>query len=152
MTDRLKEFIFKKLIDDLSHAEVILYGNSLWFIDRENKYWYLELKASGRLFWRWEFFDNFFKLFGMELKEFEPLITEWVMLSLNRDVVKSIFLEQPQFIWLELVLENGIQHTMDCGTGMYGQVNKILNNIKPRVKTDNNHNVMVRMFGHVCYE
>lgn len=150
MTDRLKEFIFKKLIDDLSHAEVILHGNSLYVIDRENKYWYLELKASGRLFWRWEFFNNFFKLFDMEENEFEPLITEWVMLSLNRDVVKSIFLEQPQFIWLKLVLENGMQHTMDCDA----EIMMTCVNLMKLVQDD--HNVMVLrtelMFGHVCYE
>jgi hypothetical protein len=131
MTDRLKEFIFNKLSEDLSHVEIILHGGSLWFVDKENKYWYLELQKLGRLFWRWGFFDNFFKLFGMEKHEFEPLITEWVELFLNREVIMSESLTQPQPVWLESVIAGGITKTMDCGTGMYRKIDIMLGNITP---------------------
>ena len=147
MTDRLKEFIFKKLSDDLSHAEVILYREHIWFIDRENKYWYLEFQKSGRLFWRWGFFDNFFKLFDMGYNEYEPLITEWFELFLHGDVATTDLLTVNHAVLLESVLHNGVTKTMDCGTGMYSQMDLILGNITPRQKSDNNHNVMVKMFG-----
>ena len=79
MHERLKKIIFKKLDQDLGHAEIIVDDDkSIWFIDRTNKYWYLELRSSGTLWWRYTFFNDFFPLFGMERKEYEPVIAEWV--------------------------------------------------------------------------
>ena len=54
--DRLKRIIFKKLSNDLSHVEIIPYKEDIWFIDRNNKYWYLQLEKDGHLWWRWDFF------------------------------------------------------------------------------------------------
>lgn len=84
MTDKLKRKIFKKLYSDLKNAEVISYNDSIWFIDREKKYWYLEYcKNGGQLWWRYNFFPNFFKIFALERKEYEPIISEWVEEVLN---------------------------------------------------------------------
>jgi hypothetical protein len=47
--DKLKKYIFKKLANDLSHVEIICYGDSVNFIDRDNNYWYMELKKNGHL-------------------------------------------------------------------------------------------------------
>lgn len=160
MTDKLKEFIFKKLSNDLSHAEVILHREHIWFIDRENKYWYFEFQKSGRLFWRYGFFDNFFKLFDIGYKEYEPLITEWFELFLNGKVLTTDLITVNHAVLLESVLhkgirpsaventiQNGVKKTMDCGTGMYGQLDLILGNIKPLGITDSNHADLREMFG-----
>jgi hypothetical protein len=46
MNERLKRIIFKKLDQDLGHAEIIVDDDkSIWFIDRANKFWYLELRS-----------------------------------------------------------------------------------------------------------
>jgi hypothetical protein len=90
MNERLKRIIFKKLDQDLGHAEIIVDDDkSIWFIDRTNKYWYLELKKTGHLWWRYQFFEDFFPLFGMEREEYEPVIAEWVEEVLNRKVVST---------------------------------------------------------------
>ena len=87
MNERLKRIIFNKLDQDLGHAEIIVDDDkSIWFIDRANKYWYLELRSSGTLWWRYSFFNNFFPLFGMERKEYGPIIGEWVEEVLKREV------------------------------------------------------------------
>jgi len=87
MHERLKRIIFKKLDQDLGHAEIIVDDNkSIWFIDRANKYWYLELRSSGTLWWRYTFFNDFFPLFGMVREEYEPVIAEWVEEVLKRGV------------------------------------------------------------------
>jgi hypothetical protein len=87
MHERLKKIIFKKLDQDLGQAEIIVDdNNSIWFIDRANKYWYLELKSVGVLWWRYSFFNDFFPLFGMERKEYEPVIAEWVEEVLKHEV------------------------------------------------------------------
>ena len=83
MNIKLKEIIFNKLYEDLKHVEIIPYYNDIWFIDRENKYWYLEYRKSGDLWWRWEFFNSFFKLFSAERDEYEWVIAEWVEEVLN---------------------------------------------------------------------
>jgi hypothetical protein len=83
MINRIKEVIFKKLYKDLSKTEIIPYQNGIWFIDREKKYWYLEYKKNGDLWWRYNFFENFFLVFSLERSEYEPLICEWVEEVLN---------------------------------------------------------------------
>jgi hypothetical protein len=87
MNERLKRIIFKKLDQDLGHAEIIVDDDkSIWFIDRANKFWYLELRTSGTLWWRYSFFRDFFPLFGLERLEYEPVIAEWVEEVLKRGV------------------------------------------------------------------
>lgn len=105
MTDRLKEIIFKKLNTDLSKVEIIVHNESIWFIDRENKYWYLELVKSGKLYWRYQFFTQFFDLFTMDRERYEPLIKEWV----------------------ELVLKLGVESTKTYSDGFNPKVESVLN-------------------------
>ncbi len=83
MNIKLKQIIFNKLYEDLKHVEIIPYDDSVWFIDRKEKYWYLEYRKSGDLWWRWEFFNSFFKLFSAERDEYEWVIAEWVEEVLN---------------------------------------------------------------------
>jgi len=86
---RLKRIIFNKLYKDLSNAEIIYYDDSIWFIDRNEKYWYFEFEKNGKLWWRKLFFINFFTFFSMERSEFEPIISEWVEEVLNSKVVST---------------------------------------------------------------
>ena len=83
MNERLKKIAFKKLYDDLSQVEIIRHGDSIWFINRENKYWYFEYEKEGTLWWRYQFFTDFFKLFCLERSQFELVISEWVEEVLN---------------------------------------------------------------------
>jgi len=87
MNPRLKQIIKNKLSEDLSSVSVINYNGSIWFIDAKSKYWYLELyKKTKTLWWRLDFFEDFFILFGMEQREFVPVIIEWVEEVLNSRV------------------------------------------------------------------
>ena len=83
MHPRLKKIIFNKLYEDLKHVEIINYKGSVWFIDREKKCWYLECEKDGILWWKYDFFTNFFRLFSMERSEFERVIADWVEEVLN---------------------------------------------------------------------
>jgi hypothetical protein len=85
VNDRLKKIIFKKLANDLSHVEVIPYNGMIWFIDRD-KYWYFQLEDNGKLWWRYDFFEQFFRAFSLDRNNYEPLIVEWVEQVLNRKV------------------------------------------------------------------
>ena len=83
MNNRLKKIIFKKLYEDLSNVEIIPYGNSIFFIDREKKKWYFEYEKPSILWWRYDFFSDFFYIFSIERNEYEPIISEWVEEVLN---------------------------------------------------------------------
>ena len=84
VSDRLKDFIFKKLYKDLSRVEIIHYQTYIWFIDREDKCWYFRYdKSDGTLLWRYYFFMDFFTLFTMSSIEFVPIISSWVEEVLN---------------------------------------------------------------------
>ena len=86
MHPRLKKIIFDKLYEDLKNVEIIPYKESIWFIDREKKYWYLEYEKNGRLFWRYKFFEIFFLLFYLKRSEYERVIADWVEEVLNSRV------------------------------------------------------------------
>jgi hypothetical protein len=127
MHERLKRIIFKKLDQDLGHAEIIVDDNkSIWFIDRANKYWYLELRSSGTLWWRYSFFKDFFPLFGMERIEYEPVIAEWVEKVLKRGVSST------QQTWLdyvgtvEEVLKHEVFSTLQSKIDYQNQVEEVL--------------------------
>ena len=127
MHERLKRIIFKKLDQDLGHAEIIVDDNkSIWFIDRANKYWYLELRSSGTLWWRYSFFKDFFPLFGMERIEYEPVIAEWVEEVLKRGVSST------QQTWLdyvgtvEEVLKHEVFSTLQSKIDYQNQVGEVL--------------------------
>jgi hypothetical protein len=83
MNQRLRKIIFKKLYEDLKNVEIIPYKDSIWFIDRENEYWYFEYEKNGNLWWRWLFFNNYFEIFSLEQKEYESVISDWVEEVLN---------------------------------------------------------------------
>jgi len=112
MHERLKKIIFKKLDQDLGQAEIIVDdNNSIWFIDRGNKYWYLELKSVGVLWWRYSFFNDFFPLFGMERKEYEPVIEEWVEEVLKHGVSSTHLDAYHRSHGVEEVLKHGVSST-----------------------------------------
>jgi len=83
VNDKLKKLIFYRLFEDLKKIEVIPYDDSVWFIDRENEYWYFEYVKTGILYYRYTYFDSFFRLFSMEPKEYQWVISEWVEEVLN---------------------------------------------------------------------
>ena len=83
ISDKLKKIIFKKLYEDLSHVEIIAHDNSIWFIDRETKYWYFEYEKNGKLWWRYGFFQSFFVLFSLEVQCYQSILAEWVEEVLN---------------------------------------------------------------------
>jgi len=104
MNIRIKRRIFDKLYNDLKDAEIIDCKGSIWFIDREKKYWYLEYKKSGYLMWRQQFFRDFFFLFSMQQHEFERVIADWVEEVLNCKVDTTIKLWNYAVIRVEEVL------------------------------------------------
>ena len=93
VSPRIKEIIFNKLLRDMKGAELFEDNDDIWAIDPDEKYWYFQLEKDGTLWWRWDFFDNFFRLFSMERKEYEPLIEDMVEDILNRKVGTSHILQ-----------------------------------------------------------
>jgi hypothetical protein len=127
MNERLKRIIFKKLDQDLGQAEIIVDDNkSIWFIDRANKFWYLELRSSGTLWWRYSFFRDFFPLFGMERLEYEPVIAEWVEEVLKRGV-SSTYIEGDNLeVLVEEVLKHEVFSTLQSKIDYQNQVEEVL--------------------------
>jgi hypothetical protein len=127
MNERLKRIIFKKLDQDLGQAEIIVDDNkSIWFIDRANKFWYLELRSSGTLWWRYSFFRDFFPLFGMERLEYEPVIAEWVEEVLKRGVSLTLSGFPLMDVGVEEVLKHEVFSTLQSKIDYQNQVEEVL--------------------------
>ncbi len=127
MNAKLKKLIFNKLYKDLCGVEIIPYKDSIWFIDRDKKYWYLRYEKDGQLWWRYSFFTEFFHLFSMEELEFQWVISEWVEEVLNCKV------ETPSSIGL--FAQEKVEEVLNCkvetptsGDGIhYYKVEEVLN-------------------------
>jgi len=127
MHPRLKKIIFDKLYEDLKNAEIIHFQNSIWFIDREKKYWYLEYQKSGHLWWRYDFFTNFFRLFSLEQSEFERVIAEWVEEVLNSRVNTTVCNRYRQMEGVEEVLNSRVNTTKFDRSRLNRSVEEVLN-------------------------
>ena len=127
MNERLKRIIFKKLDQDLGQAEIIVDDHkSIWFIDRANKFWYLELRSSGTLWWRYSFFRDFFPLFGLERLEYEPVIAEWVEEVLKRGVSSTNPNAYLNNLPVEEVLKHEVFSTLQSKIDYQNQVEEVL--------------------------
>jgi hypothetical protein len=128
MNPRLKNIIFRKLNDELSKVEIIVAENkSIWFINRANKYWYFELEKSGKLWWRYEFFTDFFIIFCLEVNEFQPILSEWVEGILNSGVSTTNGVQMKKHLQVEEALNRGVSSTLMHGNNEIGKVEGVLN-------------------------
>ena len=128
MNPRLKNIIFRKLNDELSKVEIIVAENkSIWFINRANKYWYFELEKSGKLWWRYEFFTDFFIIFCLEVNEFQPILSEWVEGILNSGVSTTNGVQMKKHLQVEEALNRGVSSTLMHGNNEIGKLEGVLN-------------------------
>ena len=85
ISKRLKKLIFKYLLKDLYKVEIIYYRDSVWFIDRENRYWYFEYhKLDKHLWWRWSHFTTALTMFSMGAEQEQHLFGELVNMILTK--------------------------------------------------------------------
>jgi len=113
VSDRLKNIVFKQLYKELSKAEIIFYQDSVYFIDRDKKYWYFEYETiSGKLWWRYDFFINFFVIFSLEPYDYEKVMGEWVEEVLNCGVNTTQIVFGYTQTEVEEVLNCGVNTTM----------------------------------------
>ena len=87
--DKFKQGFITEIEKELNKCEIIYNPNTkgIWFINREEKYWYLEYKVeTNYLWWRYDFFKTYMMLFSMSSEVFQELISEWVENKLNGKV------------------------------------------------------------------
>jgi hypothetical protein len=127
VTDKLKQLIFKHLYKELGNVEIIPYKDSVWFIDRENCYWYFQLSKDGCLFWRYSFFPSFFSIFSLEQSEFEPIISSWVEEVLNHKVSTTGNTLAHRLLQVEEVLNHKVSTTKMFVIDEFPLVEEVLN-------------------------
>ena len=82
---KIKKVIADYLLKDLMPVEIIYYKDSVWFIDRERKYWYFEYhKTDKHLWWRWSHFQTALKIFSLNGEENQSIFGEIVSSILNK--------------------------------------------------------------------
>jgi len=128
ITDRLKQLIFKRLYKELGNVEIIPYNGSVWFIDRENSYWYFQLSIQGCLYWRYSFFPSFFSIFSLEQSEFEPILSSWVEEVLNNKVSTTTFGGGGHSKEVEEVLNSNVSTTIGFDYSTESLMEEVLNN------------------------
>jgi hypothetical protein len=85
MRPKVKKVIVDYLVKDLMPVEIIYYRDSIWFIDRERRYWYFEYhKTDKHLWWRWSHFQSALKIFSLNGEEHQGIFGELVNMILNK--------------------------------------------------------------------
>ena len=134
VTDKLKQLIFKHLYKELGDCEIIPYNKSMWFINRDDKYWYFELDKTGTLWWRYDFFNSFFQIFSMSSEDFCPVLSSWVEEVLNHKVSPTSLPQQASSNQVEDVLNHKVSTTFYNTGGGGSLVEDVLNS---KVSTTN---------------
>ena len=112
VSGRLEDIIYKKLCEDLSHVEIIECKGEIWFIDREEKFWYfIYNKSNGEMWWRYSFFTPFFSLFSLPSDDFTFILSSWVEEVLNCKVTTTNFLSISSSSVVEEVLNHKVTTT-----------------------------------------
>jgi len=127
VSSRLKDIIFKKLYNDLSQVEIIHYKDEIWFIDRNLKSWYFMYKTfNNMLWWRLQYFNNFFVMFSLTEDEFVTVLSSWVEEVLNHKVDTTDTWELNAEGWVEEVLNHKVDTTHSVGALRRLQVEEVL--------------------------
>ena len=138
MNDKLKGLIFDKLYRRLGNAEIIPYNNSIWFIDRENEFWFFELSGDGCLWWRYHFFISFFNMFSLSQSDFEPIISSWVEEVLNHKVSTA----RKRKINPGISVEEVLNHKVSMVNGFLGKSKYVVEDVlNHKVSTTNVYGV-----------
>jgi hypothetical protein len=112
----------------LGEVDIIPYRYSVYFIDRERKYWYFQYENDGTLWWRYHFFMDFFNIFSMEIQDYETILGEWVEEKLNLSNIK-IKPVKTDFCLVDEVLDYKVKVTAGHFGDTPGKIEDILNNI-----------------------
>ena len=116
MNDKIKKVICNYLVKDLYNVEIIYYRDSIWFIDRENRYWYFEYhKVDKHLWWRWSHFTQSLKIFSMDGEKEQSIFGELVNMILTKKQI------------LEAKYPNKIFKTVGSVMNFEDKVDKVLN-------------------------
>lgn len=83
ISEKIKRIIFNHLYKELSKVEIIPYKDSIYLIDRENKFWYIEYDNNRKLWWRYYYFTGLLKIFCLSEKECNEILSDWVEEILN---------------------------------------------------------------------
>ena len=128
VSSKLKDIIYKKLYSELSHLEIIKYKEEIWFIDRDNKYWYFIYNDNGTMWWRYDFFFAFFEFFSItDDNEFSPILSSWVEEVLNCKVSTTDELAVSRISWVEEVLNCKVTTTLFSNPFSIIKVEEVLN-------------------------
>ena len=137
VSDRIKNIIFKQLYKELSKVEIIPYRDSIYFIDRDKKYWYFEYEKSGKLWWRYDFFTNFFIIFSLESNDYEKIMGEWVEEVLNYKVTSTNFGGELIYPLVGEVLNCKVTSTIGNVAKVFPTVDQVLNcKVNTTIATD----------------
>jgi hypothetical protein len=145
MKPKVKKVIVDYLVKDLMPVEIIYYRDSIWFIDRERRYWYFEYhKEDKHLWWRWSHFQSALKIFSLNGEEHQGIFGELVNMILNKK--QNLETKYPDKVFktvgsilnfkedVKEVLNNQINTTYPGFIDGHCQVEEVLNN---QVKTTN---------------
>ena len=138
LNSKFKKVISDYLLKDLMPVEIIYYKDSIWFIDREQRYWYFEYhKEDKHLWWRWSHFQSVLKIFSLNGEENQGIFGELVNMILNKK--QNLETKYPNKVFktvgsiinfkeeVKEVLNNEVNTTLSMNFALKRAVEEVLN-------------------------
>ena len=60
----------------------------------------MDYNTNGRLYWRFQYFDDFFKVYSIDFDEFRWIISEWVDVVLGNVHINSSLYDMAERQWV----------------------------------------------------
>jgi hypothetical protein len=129
-SNKFKQGFIDRVEKKLRDCEIIYNPKTkgIWFINREERYWYLEYKIeTGYLWWRYEFFNQLKELFCTPDDVFDEIISEWVENKLNCEVLTTDYSIDGEAYSVKDTLNCKVKLTSGDNRFLHYQVGQTLN-------------------------
>ena len=124
----MKKIINKLFNNAIEGVDVYHHNGSFWLIFTDRKEWVIELDKSGKLWYRYQFFQNLFNYVSLDVIENQHYITEWVEDTIQNGVKKT---ETEYLKWSPVVedtIQNGVMSTSKFLFHYYNSVEDTIRN------------------------
>ena len=109
--DELKQIFFTIFNTQVEDADFYKHNDSTWLIFTNKKKWVFELTKEGILWYNYYFFNNFFELLSLNMRENQNYITQWVEDTIQNGVKETFLVEGTRIGIVENTIQSGVKET-----------------------------------------
>jgi len=136
LMNELKQIFFTIFNTQVEDADFYKHNDSTWLIFTNKKKWVFELTKEGILWYNYYFFNNFFELLSLNMRENQNYITQWVEDTIQNGVKETFLVEGTRIGIVENTIQSGVKETK---MEEHHRLREVVQTVKNGVKETNPH-------------